>query len=193
MDVEPWCPACGSILAPASVFCQNCGARVEDSEPVYASFDDKDDDEQTETVASPMPRMLRGGPAIAVWRWAMLALNCLLLCIWLTLTAWSWRNPPPHMLPPGAPAPSIQATLTPTDAAGPIVTVPASTPRPTPKPTAKPTRASHGSHGSGRATPPALPTVAPTPQLLPTATAIPAPSATPTPTPSPTPTPPAEI
>lgn len=188
MVAEPECSVCGRILAPASTFCPNCGAPVETSAAMVESFDDMDDDEQSAWVASPMPGMPRGGPAIPVWRWAMLALNFLLLCIWLTLTAWSWRNPPRPVLPPGAPVPATQTPPAPTDAAGPIITVPASTPRPTPKP--KPT---HASRGSGGSPPPPPPTATPAPPPLPTATATPAPTATPTPKPTPTPTPPSEI
>lgn len=175
MGAGPYCPGCGNILVPASTFCHVCGRRVDDhAAPV--SNDGAADGSLTDADTQPVSDIPRA-PAVPAWRWTMLAVNCALLCVCLGLAAWSWRDPPRHHQPPAAPAPATAPALMPTDAAGPVVTVPAGKPRPTP------TRA-----GAGVGAP--QPTPTPTP--LPTATATPAATATPMPSPTPATTPPGE-
>lgn len=192
MAAETRCQQCGSVVAQSSDICLVCGARI-----VRIVADGSPDQGIGAAAVAGMPTFetvtvaaahISDEQPVAAWRWALLAMDAVLLCVCLALTAWSWRDPPQQNQPPAVPA--IFATPTATDGSGPVFTVPATTPRPTP--TATPTRAkSSGGHtGSPRAT--ATPTTvpaAPTATPAPTATSTPGPTPTPTVTPTPTATP----
>ena len=197
MAAERRCQQCGSTVAQPSDFCLVCGARIAD-----IGADGSQDQETNSVAVGGMPAFEMVTTAsnlagisveqpVAAWRWALLAMDAVLLCVCLALTAWNWWDPPRQNLSPAVPA--IFATATATDGAGPIFTVPATTPRPTATPTPTRTKSSGGHGGSPRAT--ATPTkipAAPTATPAPTATSTQGPTPTPTATPIPTATPPSE-
>lgn len=192
MAAEARCQQCGSTVAQSSDFCPVCGARI-----ARIEADESPDQGTGVVVAAGAPAFetvtvatahISDEQPVAAWRWALLAMDAVLLCVCLVLTAWNWWDPPRQNLPPAVPA--IFATPTATAGSGPVFTVPATTPRPTAMPTPTRTKSSGGHGGSPRAT--ATPTkipAAPTATPVPTATSTPGPTPTPTATPIPTATP----
>ena len=185
MDDDWQCPRCGSSAAAGSYFCRICGARL-DAEATGATVPAGGAAFATTPLVDPysigfVPERVghvTAEPPVAGWRWAALIVNCALLCVWLTLSAWNWRDPPRNGMLPVVPVPTVTSTPSAIDGTGPVETVPPTTPRPASTPTHA---TSSGGSGGPPSPPPTPPTsTPPTPTLVPTATATPAPTATPT-------------
>lgn len=182
MEVGSWCGRCGAHIESASTLCQACGAVIGAESPTGQMSDLTISGAESLEEPSATLRLVHEAP-IPTWRWAVLLIDCVLLCVCLALAAWSWWDPPVSSLPPTAPA--IFATATTTDGMGPIFTVPPTTPLPEAK--ATPTKTKGGYSGSSHPTP--TPTSTSVATATPTPTMTPAPTATSKPTPTPTATP----